>query len=354
MFDFGNLLIIPLFLVILSPIILIIELYIEFITKKKPIEFKYLFVKHYVYAATGLGIPFLFFLYNFSLFNKDPCGEPAILHTDKAGAFIGWYAFAFLCFSISYFTKNRRPPLIELLLPFGLLLGSIVPLIIAYHLGYQHFLIYLGSLPLSIFYFRQLWHNQQRIKKQLLQIDQSSYWLRLYIRIESEYWLKLPVLMAMAFPIVALMTAILYLFGQKPNDLLDAFSDTCGYNLSDDRYCGECMDGHYLCTIAAYGDPKLVRPLRAGYRHGKRIIVNRQLLASNAFEEWLEQGAPRLHRWLRRNYDRYGLQLAKELHQARFANFTYLLMKPLEWLFIFSLYLCTTNPETRIHRQYRS
>jgi hypothetical protein len=346
------LLIIPIFLIILSPVILVIELFIEF-AERRPPSFKSKFIQHYVFAGIGIGLPLLFFIYNSSLVDMDPCGTPAMLQNDRILGFMIWYCFAFSCFSISYFTKDKRPPLIELTLPFGLLLGALVSLILAYHIGFDNFLTYLGAIPVAIIYFRQLWRNQKRVHKHLVQLQGEGFWTKLYLKVEANYWLKIPMIMALAFPIVAIMTAVLYLFGQKPDDLIDAFRETCSYGLSDAAYCGECVDGHYLCTIAAYGSPKLVKPLRAGYRHGKKIIVNRQLLASNAFEELLEEKSPRLHSFLRKNYDLYGLNLAKQLHKARCSNFTYLLMKPLEWAFIFCLYLGTINPENRINRQYR-
>lgn len=346
------LLIIPIFLIILSPVLLLIELFMEFVWKQ-PVTFRSKFFQYYVFGGVGIGLPLLFFMYNLSLIDMDPCGEPAILNNDLSYGFMLWYFFAFSSFAISYFTKNKRPPLIELILPFGLLLGAGVSLVLAYHIGFDHFLTYMGAIPVAILYIRQLWRNHQRVQQHLLQIQTEGFWAKIYLKIETTYWLKIPVMLTLALPIVSIMTVILYLFGQKPDDLLQAFNDTCSYGFSKTDYCGECVDGHYLCTIAAYGDPKLVKPLRAGYRHGKKIIVNRQLLASNAFEELLAEKSPMLHRYLRKNYDRYGLNMAKHLHKAKFSNLTYFLMKPLEWGFILTLYLCTCNPESRIDRQYR-
>ena len=44
--------------------------------------------------------------------------------------------------------------------------------------------------------------------------------------------------------------------------------------------------GHYLCSVAAKGHTQIVKPERFGVRNGGRIICNRQLLISNAFEDF--------------------------------------------------------------------
>ena len=50
-----------------------------------------------------------------------------------------------------------------------------------------------------------------------------------------------------------------------------------------------------------------------GVRHGHPVVVNRQLCIANAFEQVLEEKTPRFHRFLRRNYDRYGYPFAKHI-----------------------------------------
>ena len=55
----------------------------------------------------------------------------------------------------------------------------------------------------------------------------------------------------------------------------------------------------------------MVKPLRYGIRHGYKIMVNRQLLIANAFENILEQYTPKLHKIIRNFYDKYGYPLSK-------------------------------------------
>lgn len=63
---------------------------------------------------------------------------------------------------------------------------------------------------------------------------------------------------------------------------------------------------HYLCTVAAGGHGKTVKPLRLGTRRNETIVVNRQLGVANAFEELIQERTPGLHRKIRGAYDRNG------------------------------------------------
>ncbi len=77
------------------------------------------------------------------------------------------------------------------------------------------------------------------------------------------------------------------------------------------------------------GMKKVVKPQRMGVRHGHPVVVNRQLCIANAFEQVLEEKTPRFHRFLRRNYDRYGYPFAKHIKKKWAMDVIYYLMKPL-------------------------
>ncbi len=155
------------------------------------------------------------------------------------------------------------------------------------------------------------------------------------------------------WPLLGLLTALLVLLGQQPDAAVRAWTETSDWNLSRQTAPPNLYyDEHYLCTVAAGGHRRLVRPLRMGQRHGHRVIVNRQLCIANAFEELLWERTPRLHRRLRGFYDRYGLPVARLIRSPWAADAVYLLMKPAEWLFLTALYLCDVHPEDRIAVQY--
>lgn len=160
-------------------------------------------------------------------------------------------------------------------------------------------------------------------------------------------------------PILTIITSVLLLFGQKPDSIVRAFTDTYHHGLSQLDYLCDNVDcgGHYLCSVAANGHKQIVCPIRYGERNGNKIICNRQLLIANAFEELIAQRLPRMHKVIRRQYNKVGNAIHKHYHLFNnkfISDLIYILMKPLELLFLFALYLFDTKPETRIAMQYLS
>ena len=155
-------------------------------------------------------------------------------------------------------------------------------------------------------------------------------------------------------PMLGIILIILVLFGQEPDAIIKAWTETSDWTLSlKEAPQNLPMDNHYLCTVAAGGHRKLVKPIRMGERHGHRIIVNRQLLIANAFETILEEKTPRFHRAIRNFYDKYGFPIADLIRTNKIAgDITYFVMKPLEWLFLMIIYLVDSKPENRIAVQY--
>ena len=168
---------------------------------------------------------------------------------------------------------------------------------------------------------------------------------------DSRHW-PLAGLLLMA-PLLGILLALLALFGQYPDRLVRAWTETADWGLSQKIPPQNAFyDEHYLCTVAAGGHRKIVRPMRYGERHGHRVVVNRQLCIANAFEDLLMERTPRMHRRLRRFYDTYGFPLSRLIRTKAQADFVWLLMKPLEWAFLLVLYLCAADPENRIAVQY--
>ena len=104
--------------------------------------------------------------------------------------------------------------------------------------------------------------------------------------------------------------------------------------------------------MAVNGHDKLVKPTRLGIRHGVKIGVNRQLCIANAFEQIIEEKAPKFHKTVRRIYDKYGYPISKHITTKLRADIIYIAMKPPEWIFLIVLYLFDINPESRIALQY--
>ncbi|MBQ7431483.1 MAG: hypothetical protein IJV29_17815 [Butyrivibrio sp.] len=155
-------------------------------------------------------------------------------------------------------------------------------------------------------------------------------------------------------PLFGIVLVILVLFGQEPDAVIKAWTETTEWTLSQQVGPQNLYyDEHYLCTVAAGGHRKVVKPVRRGIRHGHEVIVNRQLMIANAFENVLEEKTPRFHRALRDFYDKYGFPIADYIRTNKVAcDITYFVMKPLEWIFLIVLYLVDVNPENRIAVQY--
>jgi len=156
------------------------------------------------------------------------------------------------------------------------------------------------------------------------------------------------------FPVLIIIIMILVLFGQDADSLINVFTDTATWRFSQQMHPPILIhNGHYLCTVAAKGNPEVVKPLHIGIRRGRPLIVNRQLKVANAFEEMIEKFTPKFHRIIRGFYDKYGYNLSTKINNERMSNLTYWLMKPLEYIFIISLYLFWNEPEKLISKQYR-
>lgn len=161
--------------------------------------------------------------------------------------------------------------------------------------------------------------------------------------------------LVLLLPVSTVLVLVLTLFGQDPHAMTKVFTDTTTWHFSQQQHPPFLeYQGHYLCTVAARGHAKLVKPIRFGHRRGNIILINRQLLVANAFEELLEEHCSSLHRLVRRLYDRYGFPLSRYIMKPVHSDIVYLLMKPLEYFFVFVLYLCCTSPEEIIAKQYTS
>lgn len=165
---------------------------------------------------------------------------------------------------------------------------------------------------------------------------------------------KWPILVIIfCIPLALIIIGILVLFGQRPDEYIRAFTETSDWTLSK-MYSPPPIekDAHYLCTVSLRGHRKLVKPIRYGIRRGEKIIVNRQLCIANAFEQLIQEKTPRLHHFIRHIYDKYGYPISKYINTAITADIVYIIMKPLEYIFLFILYLFDKKPENRIASQY--
>jgi hypothetical protein len=270
-----------------------------------------------------------------------------------------------VCYCASYFYSLKRTkitsPVLEVCMNAFLILGIVLNVFVAIHTD-ELFMAALGNLPAIVFLINMLLRNHQFL---FTELDRSGTWPTNKfesLAVKILYWpafAKFPVLIVLCLPLLAILIALLLIFGQKPDSFIRAFTETYKHGFSewdykcDNVHCG----GHYLCSVAANGHPDVVKPQRLGMRHGNYIICNRQLLISNAFEELIAEKLPFAHKIIRRNYDKVGDVVHRYygiFNNKYVSDTVYILMKPAEWLFIAVLYTFDAKPENRIAKQYLS
>ena len=249
----------------------------------------------------------------------------------------------------SYRDANSLSPLANIFCISGILGGVVLLLVFDNQLQVASF----HTFFLLIYSIHLLWVRIREWQEDRTEISYENrllQWLHQLLN-KSRNWPWLAVLVAL--PTLALVVLVLMLFGQQPDSMIKAWTNTADWAFSQKIPPQNLIiDEHYLCTVAAGGHENVVKPQRLGVRHGHPVVVNRQLCIANAFEQVLEEKTPRFHRFLRRNYDRYGYPFAKHIKKKWAMDLIYYLMKPLEWLFLLVLYLVDRKPENRIAMQY--
>lgn len=267
------------------------------------------------------------------------------------------------CLLLAFVPSKKISPIIALLILSGVLIGNIENILVAiqfskcYLNNDKFFSVYpiifhLNILMISIFYIKK------QIKEQIESIEERklnshyTWQLKLYNFLSKiSGWNILS--FACVVPVAIIIEIVLILCGQGIDGAVKAFTMTADWTFSMQTPPPPLeYSGHYLCTVAAQGHTKIVKPLRFGNRHNQKIVVNRQLLVSNAFEELIQERFPKFHKAIRGFYDKHGYPLSKIITTKFRADLIYILMKPLEYFFVIVLYLFCTNPEERIKRQY--
>lgn len=270
-----------------------------------------------------------------------------------SGAYPTFFTFAALTLLAliiySYRDANSLSPLANVFCISGILGGVVLLLVFDNQLQVASFhTFFLLIYPIHLLWVRI--REWQQDRTEMAYENRLLQWFHQLLN-KSRNWPWLAVLVAL--PTLALVVLILMLFGQQPDSMIKAWTNTADWAFSQKIPPQNLIiDEHYLCTVAAGGHEKVVKPQRMGVRHGHPVVVNRQLCIANAFEQVLEEKTPRFHRFLRRNYDRYGYPFAKHIKKKWAMDLIYYLMKPLEWLFLLLLYLVDRKPENRIAMQY--
>ncbi len=262
---------------------------------------------------------------------------------------------------ITYIPAEKIPPLISAILTALIIIGNIVQIVFAFQISRNvrdltlmlyvfHINIVLVSIPAI---HKQITEQTRLIGRRKEKLT-KPWQIKAYSLLEKTTNMRL-FMFGMVFIAAAAIEILLILFGQGTDGAIKAFTDTADWTFSQQLPPPPMeYEGHYLCTVAAAGHRKVVKPLRYGNRLGAVIIVNRQLCIANAFEDLIHERTPKFHRKVRHFYDTHGYPLSKIITTPLRADIVYILMKPLEWVFLTVLYAFDTDPEKRISEQYRS
>ena len=311
-----------------------------------------------------LGILFTTLLASFNSFHE--WSEQLYYHEGRYTpvSFESMPTFLIICFValmgylLLRFFGKKLSPIIASLCYGGMFLGFGLTVVLT--VQFWRYILDFETVFLLLFPYNYILCSVRLIKNTVTEyaekISSTNYdnkFLQLCKRILSKSTSFMFVSFLISIPLLIAIIIVLLLFGQQPDSIIKMFTETAEWTLSQ-RIPPPRLDGggHYLCTVAACGDENVVKPLRAGKRNNQLIIVNRQLLIANAFEDLIAERTPGLHKVIRKTYDRYGLPISKYITTKRRSNVVYFMMKPLEWLFLFILYTFDIKPENRIHRQY--
>ena len=289
------------------------------------------------------------------------CGESAAFSPQHQFTILVLVIVCLVAYFYSSYRIALSSPVLEIVINSLLLIMIVLNIFIAIQTD-SLFYASVGNLPIILLAILALVKNQRMFLEQSENVQHGPKnwpervaWSILNLR----PILKFPIFFIFCLPLLVVLTAVLMLVGQKPDSLIRAFTDTYKHGFSQwDYKCDnvEC-GGHYLCSVAANGHTKVVKPQRWGVRNGHHIICNRQLLISNAFEDLLQEKLPFLHRPIRQQYNKVGNFIHRYygiFNIKLVADVIYILMKPLEWLFLLTLYTFDRKPENRIAKQYTS
>ena len=266
-----------------------------------------------------LGIIFTILLYSYNSY-KDYNIQLAISYGQTGGG--GFYHAPILWSSmptiitlaiigiVSYIIvrikKLDLPPLIIVLCMSGMVIGIILSMIWIYQISknLQDFLnVYYLLFPINyiicvIRICKEIIYKFDNLQKEKKEYNNKILNLCSKTLNNSSTWPGLAILLAI--PMLIVIVSILILCGQRPDEIIRAFTETSDWKLSTKISPPPIeYDAHYLCTVSLRGHKELVKPIRYGIRKNNRIVVNRQLCVANAFEDYIQEKLPRTHHFIR-------------------------------------------------------
>lgn len=328
--------------------------FISYIIKKKEKDF----VKIIELIAMVIGFVYLFFYlslievkfvdWNIQLSNAE---KHSIIARDHLLTIIIIFVLSLLGYLIIRFiTADKQSPIISLISISSIYLGIVV--CILWSVQTKDFFLMLLPVNIILIFIKSIYimvYNKNTLLQAKVMTTKYKKLSNILNTATNLPWLAL----IFSIPLLGIIVTFLSLFGQEPDSLIKAWSETADWTMSK-KIAPQNIhyDEHYLCTVAAGGHTNIVKPLRNGLRHGNPVMVNRQLCIANAFEQILEEKTPLFHKQVRTVYDTFGYPISKHIKSKYVADLIYYLMKPLEWFFLLVIYAVDVKPENRIAVQY--
>lgn len=291
---------------------------------------------------------------------NDCCSDSAAFSPNHRLTIYILIALCIISFFYSAYKKTIASPVVEVLINTMLLFGFVFNIFIAIQVA--NFFSLIGNIPVGILFIFRLIENHQLFlvfNETAFPVPANSFQKNALKILTAKPILKFPLFFILCLPVLVITASLLLFFGQRPDAIVRAFTDTYKHGFSQLDYMCDNVEcgGHFLCSVAANGHRKIVHPIRYGERNGNKIICNRQLLIANAFEEVLEEHIPRVHQVIRANYNKVGNTIHRHYHLFNnkiVADCIYFLIKPLEFFFLLVIYTMDQRPENRISKQYLS
>lgn len=174
-----------------------------------------------------------FFILIFDFWEKNDCCTDGALFSPEHS--IGIYSLLIaytLGYLISIFRKSILPPVVELFINSFLILGLIINIVLCIHINKMELGIFywsFGNFPIILLLLIELSKNQKLLSHHIEQNElncSNSIGVFCIAILRLKPILKYPILAIILVPILILLSLFLLLFGQKPDSIISAFTET--------------------------------------------------------------------------------------------------------------------------------
>ena len=246
------------------------------LTNKKRLTYKSIFMSLWELLSIAAGVYYtvtlaplkniLFKDWYVQLYNNQKHSPVSSEHTLTLAVLFAVAVIGHIC--LRFIPQNKRPPLFSALCISSIYIGCALCVLWCIQISGSSFFLFLFPINYIILSFRVIACEVLSADKTA---EEQTKMPRIFAFLHNKS--SLPVLaLLLLIPLLGVLTVIMLLFGQEPDSAIKLWTETADWTMSQ-KIAPESLprDGHYLCTVAAEGHKKLVKPLRTGKRHGHEI-----------------------------------------------------------------------------------